>query len=101
MIKNSIETHRFQHIQRQFYYTTMQKLCKFEANLNSRWKYFQYAYFTLGVSLQSGKIYLVNVATSTKEAFYNISMYLYNKNVLEYAQIVRSGSKSRYIRRSL
>ena len=30
-----------------------------------------------------------------EEAFYNISMYLYNRNVLEYAQIVaRSGPKS-------
>ncbi len=29
-----------------------------------------------------------------EEAFYNISMYLYNKNVLEYAQIARSGPKS-------
>ena len=29
-----------------------------------------------------------------EEAFYNISMYLYNKNILEYAQIARSGSKS-------
>ena len=29
-----------------------------------------------------------------KEAFFNISMYLYNKNVLEYAQIARSGPKS-------
>ena len=30
----------------------------------------------------------------TAEAFYNIFMYLYNKNVLEYAQIARSGPKS-------
>ena len=29
-----------------------------------------------------------------EEAFYNISMYLYNKNVLEYDQIARSGPKS-------
>ena len=29
-----------------------------------------------------------------EEAFYNISMYLYSKNVLEYAQIARSGPKS-------
>ena len=29
-----------------------------------------------------------------EEAFYNIYMYLYNKNVLEYAQISRSGPKS-------
>ena len=28
------------------------------------------------------------------EAFYNLFMYLYNKNVLEYAQIARSGPKS-------
>ena len=28
-----------------------------------------------------------------EEAFYNIYMYLYNKNVLEYAQIARSGPK--------
>ena len=36
----------------------------------------------------------VNVAMRMEEAFYNISMYLYNKNVLEYAQIARSGPKS-------
>ena len=29
-----------------------------------------------------------------EEAFYNISMYLYNKNFLEYAQIARSVPKS-------
>ena len=29
-----------------------------------------------------------------EEAFYNIYMYLYNKNILEYAQIARSGPKS-------
>ena len=29
-----------------------------------------------------------------EEAFYNIYMYLYNKIVLEYAQIARSGPKS-------
>ena len=29
-----------------------------------------------------------------EEAFYNISMYLYNKNVLEYDQIAQSGPKS-------
>ena len=29
-----------------------------------------------------------------EEAFYNISMHLYNKNVLEYAQIARTGPKS-------
>ena len=29
-----------------------------------------------------------------EEAFYNISLYLYNKNVLEYAQIARSGPTS-------
>ena len=29
-----------------------------------------------------------------EEAFYNIYMYLYDKNVLEYAQITRSGPKS-------
>ena len=28
-----------------------------------------------------------------EEAFYNISMYLYNKNVLKYVQIARSGPK--------
>ena len=30
----------------------------------------------------------------TDEAFYKFSMYLYNKNALEYAQIPRSGPKS-------
>ena len=29
-----------------------------------------------------------------EEAFYNISIYLYNKNVLKYAQIALSGPKS-------
>ena len=38
--------------------------------------------------------HFVNVAMRMEEAFYNISMYLYNKNVLEYAQIARSGPKS-------
>ena len=28
------------------------------------------------------------------EAFYNLFMYLYNRNVLKYAQIARSGPKS-------
>ena len=37
---------------------------------------------------------LVNVAMRMDEAFYNLFMYLYNKNVLEYAQIARSGPKS-------
>ena len=37
---------------------------------------------------------LVNVAMRMEEAFYKISMYLYNKNVLEYAQIVRSRPES-------
>ena len=37
---------------------------------------------------------LVNVAIRMEEAFYNISMHLYNKNVLEYAQIARTGPKS-------
>ena len=35
----------------------------------------------------------VNVAMRMEEAFHKISMYLYNKNVLEYAQIDRSGPK--------
>ena len=30
----------------------------------------------------------------TDEAFYNISMYLFNKNVLEYAQIARNETES-------
>ena len=37
---------------------------------------------------------LVKAAVRMKEAFYNIYMYLYNKNVLGYAQIARSGPKS-------
>ena len=36
---------------------------------------------------------LVNVAMSTAEAFNNIFMYLY-KNILEYGQIARNGTKS-------
>ena len=39
-------------------------------------------------------IKLVNVVMRMEEPFYNISMYLYNKNVLEYAQIAQSGPKS-------
>ena len=35
-----------------------------------------------------------NVAMRMEEAFYNIYMYLYDKNVLEYGQIARSGPKS-------
>ena len=31
----------------------------------------------------------------TDEAFYNIFMYLYNKNVLEYAQIARNETESK------
>ena len=30
-----------------------------------------------------------------EEAFYNISMYLYNKNVLEYAHITRNETESK------
>ena len=30
-----------------------------------------------------------------EEAFYNISMYLYNKNILEYAEIARNGTESK------
>ena len=37
---------------------------------------------------------LVNVAMRMNKAFYNLLMYLYNKNVSEYAQIARSGPKS-------
>ena len=33
----------------------------------------------------------------TDEAFYNIFMYLYNKNVLEYAQIARNETESRIL----
>ena len=36
----------------------------------------------------------VNIAMRTAEAFYNIFMYLYNKNVLEYGQIARNGTES-------
>ena len=37
---------------------------------------------------------LVNVAMKTAEAFYNIFMYLYNKNILKYGQIARNGTES-------
>ena len=37
---------------------------------------------------------LANVAMLMEEAFCNISMYLYNINVLEYDQIAQSGPKS-------
>ena len=41
------------------------------------------------------KILLVFLSNKRmEEAFNNISMYLYNKNALEYAQIARSGPKS-------
>ena len=30
----------------------------------------------------------------TAEAFYNIFMHLYNKNILEYGQIARNGTES-------
>ena len=30
----------------------------------------------------------------TAEAFYNIFMYLYNKNILKYGQIARNGTES-------
>ena len=38
---------------------------------------------------------LVNVAMRMEEAFYNISLHLYNKNILEYAQIARNGTESK------
>ena len=37
---------------------------------------------------------LVNVGMRMEEAFYNRSMYLYYKNVLEYAQIARNETES-------
>ena len=40
---------------------------------------------------------LVSVAMRTTEAFYNIFMYLYNKNILNYAQIARSESKTKVL----
>ena len=36
---------------------------------------------------------IVNVGMRTEEAFYDNFMSLYNKNILEYAQIVQSGLK--------
>ena len=38
---------------------------------------------------------LVNVAMRSDAWFYNIFMYLYNKNILKYAQIVETNSNSR------
>ena len=35
-----------------------------------------------------------NVAMRMEEAFYNIFIYLYNKNILEYAQFARNGTES-------
>ena len=32
-----------------------------------------------------------------EEALYNISMYLYNKNILEYAHIARNGTESKIL----
>ena len=40
---------------------------------------------------------LDNVAMRIEEAFYNISMNLYNRNVLKYAQISQSWPKSMII----
>ena len=37
---------------------------------------------------------LVNVGMRMDERFYNIFMYLYNKNILEYGQIARNGTES-------
>ena len=37
---------------------------------------------------------LVSVAMRTAEAFYNIFMYLCNKNTLKYIQIARNGTES-------
>ena len=34
--------------------------------------------------------HLVNVAMRMEEEFYKISVYLYNRNILEYAQIARN-----------
>ena len=41
---------------------------------------------------------LVNVAMRMEEVFYNFSMYLYSKNILEYGQIARSGPTKSMIR---
>ena len=38
---------------------------------------------------------LVNVAMTMEEVFYNISLYSYNKNILEYAQIAWNGTESK------
>ena len=38
---------------------------------------------------------IVNVAMRMEEAFYTISTYLYNKNVLENAQIARNETESK------
>ena len=51
-------------------------------------------------NFRSGKFYLhfeknlVNVTMRMAEAFYNIFMYLYNKNILKYGQIARNGTES-------
>ena len=37
---------------------------------------------------------LVNIAMRMVEAFYKIYLNLYNKNILEYAQIARNGTES-------
>ena len=58
--------------------------------------------FTFGFEsgkVQNGYFHLLEVQVCvgmrTDEAFYNISMYLYNKNVLEYAQIARNETESK------
>ena len=38
-----------------------------------------------------------NFGMKTEEQFYNIFMYLYNKNILEYAQIVVTHANSRIL----
>ena len=38
---------------------------------------------------------LVSGAKRIEEAFYIIFMFLYNKNILEYAQIARNGTESK------
>ena len=111
-IRNSIKPYRVQYIIRHFYYTTIQKLCKFEAlsgqkiNVNVIKAAHRRSYFlkTL-VSQKHLQVYFkekiwfkiprildlkncVNVSMRTDAWFNNIFMYLYNRNILEYAQIL-------------
>ena len=61
------------------------------ANIGLRKKLFQNSQ-----NFQSGKCYLHKILSILPwEAFFNISMYLYKKNILEYAKIAQNEMESK------